>query len=37
MFVGAAVLALCYQAFMWWVANSPDVVVATAPEAAAPE
>jgi len=37
MFVGAAFLALSYQAFMWWVANSPDVVPATVPEAAAPE
>jgi predicted PurR-regulated permease PerM len=36
MFVGAAFLALSYQAFMWWVANSPDLV-ATAPEPAAPE
>jgi len=26
MFVGAVFLALSYQAFMWWVANSPDAV-----------
>jgi predicted PurR-regulated permease PerM len=25
MFVGATVLALGYQIFMWWVANNPDV------------
>jgi predicted PurR-regulated permease PerM len=31
MFVGATFLTLGYQAFMWWVANSPDI------EAAAPE
>lgn len=31
MFVGATFLALGYQAFTWWVANSPDI------EAAAPE
>jgi predicted PurR-regulated permease PerM len=36
MFVGATFLALSYQAFMWWVANSPDVIVA-APESTAPE
>jgi predicted PurR-regulated permease PerM len=36
MFVGATFLALSYQAFMWWVANSPDVIVA-APEPTAPE
>jgi predicted PurR-regulated permease PerM len=36
MFVGAAFLALSYQAFMWWVANSPDLI-ATAPEPATPE
>jgi predicted PurR-regulated permease PerM len=36
MFVGAAFLALSYQIFMWWVANSPDVIV-TAPESTAPE
>ena len=31
MFVGAVFLALGYQAFMWWVANSPDII-ATTPE-----
>jgi hypothetical protein len=36
MFVGAAFLALSYQAFMWWVANSPDVIT-TAPESTTPE
>jgi len=36
MFVGAAFLALSYQAFMWWVANSPDIIV-TAPRSTAPE
>jgi predicted PurR-regulated permease PerM len=36
MFVGAAFLALSYQAFMWWVANSPDVIAA-APESMPPE
>jgi predicted PurR-regulated permease PerM len=36
MFVGAAFLALSYQVFMWWVANSPDVI-ATVPESTAPE
>jgi predicted PurR-regulated permease PerM len=36
MFVGAVFLALGYQAFMWWVAHSPDVVVA-APESTTPE
>jgi predicted PurR-regulated permease PerM len=35
MFVGAAFLALSYQAFMWWVANSPDLIAA-APEPTAP-
>jgi predicted PurR-regulated permease PerM len=35
MFVGAAFLALSYQAFMWWVANSPDLIAA-APEQTAP-
>jgi hypothetical protein len=24
MFVGATLLALGYQIFMWWVANNPD-------------
>jgi predicted PurR-regulated permease PerM len=28
MFVGATFLTLSYQAFMWWVANSPDVIAA---------
>jgi predicted PurR-regulated permease PerM len=28
MFVGATFLTLSYQSFMWWVANSPDVIVA---------
>jgi predicted PurR-regulated permease PerM len=37
MFVGAAFLALSYQAFMWWVANSPDAIVTTVPEPTAPE
>ncbi|AWL06470.1 AI-2E family transporter [Massilia oculi] len=39
MFVGAVFLALSYQAFMWWVANSPDAVAppAPAPVPAAPE
>jgi predicted PurR-regulated permease PerM len=36
MFVGATFLTLSYQTFMWWVANSPDLV-ATAPEPAIPE
>lgn len=36
MFVGAVFLALGYQAFMWWVANSPDSVP-TAPGTSAPE
>jgi predicted PurR-regulated permease PerM len=27
MFIGATFLALSYQAFMWWVANSPDRIV----------
>jgi predicted PurR-regulated permease PerM len=31
MFVGATFLTLSYQSFMWWVANSPDVI-APAPE-----
>jgi predicted PurR-regulated permease PerM len=31
MFVGAVFLALSYQAFMWWVANSPDAVAPPAP------
>jgi predicted PurR-regulated permease PerM len=35
MFVGATFLALGYQAFMWWVANSPDIEAA-APEATTP-
>lgn len=34
MFVGAVLLALGYQIFMWWVANNPDVP--TAPAATAP-
>jgi predicted PurR-regulated permease PerM len=29
MFVGATFLTLSYQSFMWWVANSPDVIPAT--------
>ncbi|RZA28524.1 MAG: AI-2E family transporter, partial [Lysobacteraceae bacterium] len=36
MFVGAVFLALGYQAFMWWVANSPDSVP-TAPGTSAVE
>ena len=36
MFVGAVFLTLGYQAFMWWVANSPDSVAA-APEPTKPE
>jgi predicted PurR-regulated permease PerM len=35
MFVGAVLLALGYQIFMWWVATNPDVPKA-APEATAP-
>jgi predicted PurR-regulated permease PerM len=35
MFVGATFLALSYQIFMGWVANSPDVI-ATAPESTTP-
>ncbi|MDY0978347.1 AI-2E family transporter [Massilia sp. CFBP9012] len=31
MFVGAVFLALSYQAFMWWVANSPDAMSSPAP------
>jgi predicted PurR-regulated permease PerM len=31
MFVGAVLLALGYQIFMWWVANNPDAPV-VAPE-----
>uniref|UniRef100_UPI001F28F0CA MBL fold metallo-hydrolase n=1 Tax=Escherichia coli TaxID=562 RepID=UPI001F28F0CA len=31
MFVGAVFFALSYQAFMWWVANSPDAVAPPAP------
>jgi predicted PurR-regulated permease PerM len=30
MFVGATLLALGYQIFMWWVANNPDAVTAPA-------
>ena len=26
MFIGATLLALGYQIFMWWVADNPDVV-----------
>lgn len=36
MFVGATLLALGYQAFMWWVANNPDIAAA-APESQTPE
>lgn len=36
MFVGAVFLTLGYQAFMWWVANSPDSAAA-APGPATPE
>jgi predicted PurR-regulated permease PerM len=36
MFIGATFLTLSYQVFMWWVANSPDLV-ATVPEATTPE
>jgi len=25
MFIGATLLTLGYQIFMWWVANNPDV------------
>jgi predicted PurR-regulated permease PerM len=35
MFVGAVLLALGYQIFMWWVANNPDIPVA-APESTTP-
>jgi hypothetical protein len=28
MFVGATLLALGYQIFMWWVANNPDAAPA---------
>ena len=31
MFVGAVFFALSYQAFMWWVTNSPDAVAPPAP------
>jgi predicted PurR-regulated permease PerM len=30
MFVGATLLALGYQIFMWWVANNPDIATAPA-------
>jgi predicted PurR-regulated permease PerM len=36
MFVGATLLALGYQTFMWWVANNPDIAVAP-PESTTPE
>jgi len=36
MFVGATLLALGYQIFMWWVANNPDTVAA-APESTTSE
>jgi hypothetical protein len=35
MFVGAVLLALGYQIFMWWVATNPDVPDA-APESTTP-
>jgi predicted PurR-regulated permease PerM len=35
MFVGAVLLALGYQIFMWWVANNPDIPMA-APESTTP-
>jgi predicted PurR-regulated permease PerM len=36
MFVGATLLALGYQIFMWWVANNPDVAaIESGPQAAA--
>jgi hypothetical protein len=31
MFIGATLLALGYQIFMWWVATNPDIA-ATMPE-----
>jgi predicted PurR-regulated permease PerM len=36
MFIGATFLTLSYQVFMWWVANSPDLV-APVPEPTTPE
>jgi predicted PurR-regulated permease PerM len=33
MFVGATLLALGYQIFMWWVATNPDREPAIAPAA----
>lgn len=36
MFVGAILLALGYQIFMWWVANNPDIPAA-APESGTPD
>lgn len=36
MFVGAILLALGYQIFMWWVANNPDIPAA-APESKTPD
>jgi predicted PurR-regulated permease PerM len=36
LFVGAVFLALGYQAFTWWVADSPDIEV-VAPESTTPE
>ncbi len=36
MFVGAVLLALGYQIFMWWVANNPDVPTGT-PESKTPD
>jgi predicted PurR-regulated permease PerM len=37
MFVGAVLLALGYQIFMWWVANNPDITPAAEPELKAPD
>jgi predicted PurR-regulated permease PerM len=36
MFVGATLLALGYQIFMWWVATNPDIAAA-APESKTPD
>lgn len=36
MFVGATLLALGYQIFMWWVANNPDIATAP-PESKTPD
>jgi predicted PurR-regulated permease PerM len=36
MFVGAVLLALGYQIFMWWVATNPDIAAAE-PETKTPD